>query len=69
MSRFVDDIRCAVARGDLPQSFRPDDVRRACPGWANHTYDVFLPKHRRGNPGAYTEYFLQNPDGSYTLIR
>ena len=27
----------------------------ACPGWADHTYGVFLPKHRRGNPGGYTE--------------
>jgi hypothetical protein len=36
---------------------------------ADHTYGVFLPKHRRGNPGGYTEHFLQNPDGSYSLIR
>ncbi len=68
MSRFVEDIRHAVARGQLPQRFRPDDVRRACPGWADHTYGVFLPKHRRGNPGGYTEYFVQNPDGTYSLI-
>lgn len=69
VSRFVEYVRHAVARGDLPQCFRPNDVRRACPGWANHTYGMFLPKHRRGNPGGYTEYFLQNPDGSYSLIR
>ena len=25
--------------------------------------------HQRGNPGGYTEYFPQNPDGSYGLIR
>jgi hypothetical protein len=55
----------ASSIGDLPRRFRPDDVRRACPGWANHTYGVFLPKHRRG----YTEYFVQNPDGSYSLAR
>lgn len=58
MSRFVEDVRRAISRGDLPQCFRPDDVRQACPGWADHTYGVFLPKHRRGNPGGYTEYFL-----------
>lgn len=68
MSRFVEDVRRAVARGDLPSRFRPDDVRQACPGWADHTYGVFLPKHRRGNPGGYTDYFLQNPDGSYSLL-
>jgi hypothetical protein len=32
MSRFVEDIRHAVARGDLPQCFRPDDVRQAWSG-------------------------------------
>ena len=47
MSRFSRDIRRAVARGDLPQRFRPEDVRHACPAWASHTYGVFLPKHRR----------------------
>jgi hypothetical protein len=69
MSRFVEDIRGAVARGELSQRFRSNDVRRACPGWAAHTYGVFLPKHRRGNPGGYTEYFVQNSDGTYSLIR
>jgi hypothetical protein len=65
----VEDIRQALHRGDLPERFRPSDVRRACPGWADHTYGVFLPKHRRGNPGGYTEYFERHPDGSYTMIR
>lgn len=69
MSRFVEDIRHAVARVDLLQRFRPGDVRRACPGWVSYTYGVFLPKHLRGNPGEYTEYFVQNPDDSYSLIR
>jgi hypothetical protein len=68
MSRFMDDIRRAVRDGRLSARFRPDDVRRVCPGWANNTYSVFLPKHRRGNPGGYTAYFQQNPDGSYSLI-
>ncbi len=68
MSRFVSDIRDAVSRGDLPRKFRPNDVRRACPGWADHTYGVFLPKHRRGNPGGYTAYFERHSDGSYSLI-
>jgi hypothetical protein len=69
MSRFVEAVRRALARGDLAECFRPDDVRQACPGWADHTYGVFLPKHRRGNPGGYTEYFVQHPDGSYSLVR
>ena len=49
--------------------FHPDDVRRACPGWADKTYSVFLPKHRVGNPGGYTAYFRRHSDGSYSLLR
>lgn len=48
VSRFVEDIRRARSEGGLQARFRPDDVRHACPGWADHTYGVFLPKHRRG---------------------
>lgn len=69
MSRFVEDIRQARARGTLPKRFRPADLRSACPGWAEHTYGVFLPKHRIGNPGDYTVYFQQHSDGTYSLIK
>ena len=68
MSRFVEDIRRVRRTGALSDRFRPDDVRRACPGWADNTYGVFLPKHRRGNPGGYTAYFVQHDDGSYSLL-
>jgi hypothetical protein len=68
MSRFVEDIRRARREGRLPARFRPDDVRAACPGWAPHTYGVFLPKHRAGNPGGYTPYFERLDDGIYRLL-
>lgn len=64
----MDDIRRAVTSGALTPRFRPDDVRRACPGWADHTYGVFLPKHRRGNPGGYTPYFVRHDDGTYSTL-
>jgi hypothetical protein len=67
VSRFILDIQGALREGRLPASFRPDDIRRACPGWADHTYGVFLPKHRRGNPGGYTVYFERHEDGTYSL--
>ena len=41
VSHFVDDIRRARLAGHLPERFRPDDVRRACSGWADHTYGSF----------------------------
>jgi hypothetical protein len=68
VSRFVADIRAAVRDGRLPKRFRPNDVRWACPGWAERTYSVFLPKHRTGNPGGYTAYFEQHKDGSFSLL-
>jgi hypothetical protein len=67
-SRFVGDIRTARRQLRLPERFRADDVRRACPGWADPTYSVFLPKHRCGNSGGYTAYLEQHADGSYSLL-
>ena len=68
MSKFVSDIRDARRDGRLPQRFYHNDVEKACPGWAEKTYHVFLPKHRRNNPGGYTAYFERYSDGSYGLI-
>ena len=67
-SRFVEDIQKAVQTGRLKEPFRAADIKVTCSGWSNRTYSNFLPKHRKGNPGNYTEYFLQHPDGSYSLI-
>ena len=64
----MEDIRTARPQGRLGEHFRADDVRRACPGWADHTYSVFLPKHRLGNPGGNSTYFRRRPDGSYSLL-
>ena len=64
----MDDVRRARADGRLDNRFRPDDVRKACPGWAEHTDGVFLPKHRKGNPGGYTAYFIQNSDETYSIF-
>jgi hypothetical protein len=68
MSQFMNDIRSAIERDELPKRFRANDVRIACPGWADRTYSVFLPKHRLGNPGGYTAYFEKNNDGTYSLL-
>ncbi len=68
MSCFVDDIRRALDEDRLPKRFRGSDLKEACPGWAERTYSVFLPKHRVYNPGKYKKYFKQHTDGSYSLI-
>jgi hypothetical protein len=68
VTRFLQDIRRARAEGRLPERFRPRDVRTACPGWADHFYRAFLPKHRVGNPGGNTAFFEQYADGTYSLL-
>ena len=66
--KIIAAIRTARAEGRLPERFRAADFRRACPGFARNTYSVFLPKHRRGNPGGVSVLFVQHPDGSYNLL-
>ena len=67
-SNFVNDIKKALQNGSLKKRFRASDVRIACPGWKHHTYSNFLPKHRKGNPLGYREYFVRHADGSYSLL-
>ena len=49
-------IRDAVSRGLLEEPFGPQDVNDAL---GIHWAGTFLPKHRVGNPGGYTELFLR----------
>jgi hypothetical protein len=66
--RFVEEVHRARRRGVLPPTFTPGDLEQACPGWDPHTYSMLLPKHRQGNPGGHTEYFVRNEDGTYSLM-
>lgn len=56
---LVRTIRAAVRDGRLEEPFRAQDVEAACPGFAERTHGMFLPKHRRGNPGGNSELFVQ----------
>ena len=57
-------IREAVRAGSLPDIFGPSDVNRIL---HIHWAGTFLPKHRVGNPGGYTELFVQVERGRYRL--
>ncbi len=59
----------AVREGSLREPFSSKDFRRAIRGLAKGTYDVFLSKHRKGNPGGNTELFGQVGKGLFRLIR
>ena len=57
-------IREAVASGRLPNAYRAIDVnQRLGIDWAG----TFLPKHRVGNPGGYSELFARVGRGLYRL--
>ena len=57
-------IRLAMKHGKLPREFKPRQVNEALGiDWAG----VFLPKHREGNPGRQTEFFVRIGRGLYRL--
>jgi hypothetical protein len=66
MKEFATQIYNAVKAGRLAEPFNAAMVKRACPGWAEKTYNVFLSKHAVGN-GATTELFVRVSLGLYRL--
>lgn len=67
MKEFATEIYMRVRTGKLAEPFDAAAVKRACPGWADRTYHVFLPKHAVGNGNA-TELFIQVGRGLYCCI-
>jgi hypothetical protein len=70
MNLSVAAIRRALAAGSREKAVPTQLMSGArAPDGRITPYGVFLPKHRRGNPGGYTEYFEQHGDGSHSLIK
>jgi hypothetical protein len=55
--------------GQLKEPFGQNDFRRACPGFGKGTYQAFLYKHRKGNPGGASELFEIVSPGRFRLLR
>lgn len=68
MNRLVDAMRRARENGTLPVRFRSADVRQVYPGLDIDSYRRILARHRLGNAGGFTVYFIQHEDGSYSFI-
>ena len=66
-SKIANAINAAVTNGKLRQPFSVADVNSACENLLVKS-SSFLSKHRKGNPGAYTVYFVQEKNGKYSLI-
>ena len=62
--RTISEIREAVRTRKIPLQFKAAQVN-ACLG-INYV-GTFLPKHRVGNPGNYTELFIRIEEGLYQL--
>jgi len=67
MKAFGTEIYEAVRSGKLSEPFDAAAVKRACPDWADRTYQVFLAKHADGNPGGNTVLFVRVAPGLYRL--
>jgi hypothetical protein len=59
----------AVEGGRLQEPFGTFEFQASCPGLGQGTYQAFLYKHRRGNPGGNSELFEQVAPGRFVLMR
>jgi hypothetical protein len=59
----------AIRAGALGEPFSKENFRTACPGFGNGTYNAFLDKHRRGNPGGNSELFERVSPGEFKCLR
>jgi hypothetical protein len=59
----------AIRAGRLVEPFTVHDFQTCCPGLGNGTYNAFLYKHRRNNPGRNSELFDKPEPGQFTCLR
>lgn len=59
----------AVKKEQLKEPFTQEDFRRTCPGLGEGTYQAFLYKHRKDNPGGQSELFEMVGPGKFRLLR
>ena len=59
----------AMKNGQLKEPFTQEDFRSACSGLGEGTYQAFLYKHRKDNPGRQSELFEMVGPGKFRLLR
>jgi hypothetical protein len=59
----------AVRRGLLKEPFSRDEFRGHCPGFGDGTYNAFLSKHAKNNPGGNSELFKRISPGRFICLR
>jgi len=66
-SRIFETIKTAIENGVLEQPFNVAKVNTACNSLLSKS-PSFLSKHRKGNPGDYKVYFIQDAKGKYSIV-
>jgi hypothetical protein len=59
----------AIKSGKLSEPFGTKEFRLACPGLGEGTYNAFLYKHRKDNPGKNSVLFEMVDKGKFRVIR
>jgi len=62
-------IVAAMKSGKLREPFSKEDFERQCPGFGYGTYNAFLWKHRKGNPGGASELFEMVSSGKFVVLK
>jgi len=62
-------IVSAIREDRFREPFSMEDFRAACPGLGEGTYNAFLDKHTRGNPGMNSELFIRVSPGKFECLR
>jgi len=62
-------IVAAVKQNKLKEPFTSDEFRIVCKGFGEGTYNAFLYKHRKGNPGENSELFEMISQGKFKLLK
>ncbi|MFZ0636169.1 MAG: hypothetical protein WA755_08455 [Candidatus Acidiferrales bacterium] len=69
LSSVVSALDDAIEQGKLREPFSKEDFEAACPGFGRGTYNIFLTKHRRGNPDGDIAYFEKVDAERFRRIR
>ena len=62
-------IITAVREGRMKEPFTAEEFRQVCPGFGVGTYQAFLWKHTKDNPGGQSELFEKVARGSFRLLQ
>ncbi len=67
--KVYEQIMRAIQSGNLTEPFTKQGFRLHCPNLGEGTYNTFLHKHAKGNPGGNSELFERIRPGQFRCLR